>query len=272
MSDTTVKIEKLIETTQLHCHYSGQVAQQPCYVTFSCVNGELTAGYDPNIGGGHATVSEIRCLSKNWPIPCLTMDTANRLLDEIAPLAQRILDGADTEWSRWQNAYVGVYNDDAKLAEEEIAKLCFEMEDHMVLSTGDTDYWFTDGSAAALQDLGLDLDSDEQQIIEAAQSVAREAIEYGMVFDVDVVEAFLTAAQEELREELIEDLTDELAGATKEAKVLSETAAKVSANRDALIAKLHARGCSLRTIAETANLSHEGVRKIITGLGGTAAR
>lgn len=270
MSDTEVKVEKLIETTQLHCHHNGQVVQQPCYVTFNCVNGELTAEYDPNIDGGHTTVSEVRCLSKGWPIPCLTMDAANRLLDEIAPLAQRVLDGADTEWSRWQNAYVGVYSDDAKLAEEEIAKLCSETEDLSTLSTGDTDYWFIDGSEEALRDLGLDLDSDEQQIIEAAQSVAREAIEYGMVFDVDVVEAFLTAAQEELREELIEDLTDELAGATKEAKALSETAAKVSANRDALIVKLHARGCSLRTIAETANLSHEGVRKIITSSGGAA--
>src|SRR5689334_13481078 len=102
----------------LHCHYPTQNDPQPCCLILDLEDGDLTATYNPNIDGG-VTTREWNGIVRSWSIPCLTAASANRLIDDVAPIAQRILDGATVEWDG--SNHVGRLNADASEAAEELA-------------------------------------------------------------------------------------------------------------------------------------------------------
>lgn len=110
-----------VEGTELHHQYPGQSGPQRCYVELDARTGELGAESNPEIGNaypfdvhhGH----RIR-----WSIPALKAPVANVLLEEIAPIADRIVAGYERVWDGSNN--VARYTDDARAAEEEIGRLC----------------------------------------------------------------------------------------------------------------------------------------------------
>lgn len=105
----------------LYRRYSGQNAPQDCHVSLDCRKGTLTADFNPEIGNAVPFAVHHRHVQR-WSIPCLTADAANALLAEIAPFAQRMLDGYECVWDG--HNHVAEFSDDADDADDTIICLC----------------------------------------------------------------------------------------------------------------------------------------------------
>ncbi len=149
-----------IGRTDLHLHYPGQTRRQPCHVELDIRgDGELTAEADPEIGGAYP-MAVGHGLVLRWTIPALCGDAANDLLQRLAPLAQRVVDGSDEEWDGSNR--VGKLNDDARAAVEEIEAICDHVDGSEIVVWKAEDWYEPLASAklrgdARLADIGQDL-------------------------------------------------------------------------------------------------------------------
>lgn len=119
MTKKTVTIKRCDEADpfELYCSYDGQ--EQDCMIELDLESGVLDASYNPEIG--NAVPSRVwHGVVRRYPIPCLSSQGANRAMEAILPLAQRVLDGSEVEWDG--NNWVSILNDDADTAEWEIQK------------------------------------------------------------------------------------------------------------------------------------------------------
>lgn len=119
MTKKTVTIKRCDEDDpfELYCAYDGQ--EQDCMIELDLETGQLDASYNPEIGNAvpmHVWDGIVR----RYSIPCLSSQGANRAMEAILPLAQRVVDGAEVVWdgSNW----VSKLNEDAEKAEYEIQK------------------------------------------------------------------------------------------------------------------------------------------------------
>ena len=120
MSLTIKKIESIDE---LYRHYDRQSSSQGCYVELDCRDEVLTASYNAEIG--NAVPSAVwHGHVQRWGIPLLTVDRCNDLLDDIAPLAEQVIDGYESVWDGNNN--VARFDDDAREAIDEIDHLTDE--------------------------------------------------------------------------------------------------------------------------------------------------
>jgi hypothetical protein len=112
------------EKAPLYLRYVNQTNPQPAYVKLDCDRAELNAVSDGLIGGG-MEVEEYHKRTLRWDV-CnnLTGSAVVELLDEIAPLAQRVVNGYSSVWDG--HNHVGRYTDDAAEAAAEIEKMCDE--------------------------------------------------------------------------------------------------------------------------------------------------
>lgn len=108
-------------TSTLYLKYPGQTDVQRVHVVLDCRDGELTAESDGETGGG-MPMAVYDNLIQRWTIPCLKEGPANTLLEEIAPLAERVVAGFEI-FFRGSNR-VGRFSPDAVEACEAIALLC----------------------------------------------------------------------------------------------------------------------------------------------------
>lgn len=113
----TIEIIECDEPDELFRHYDGQSGPQPCYIELDLVNGVLSAEYDSIVGSGApATVHHGQ--DRRWSIPMLTAKAANRVMEEILPLANRIHADWEDVWDG--SNHVAKLGADALAAEEEI--------------------------------------------------------------------------------------------------------------------------------------------------------
>jgi len=124
MADT-VTITEISGTTDLHQHYDRQTSAQPCYIELDCRNAQMSASYNAEIGNARP-MSVYHGHDQRWQIPCLTASTANALLRELLPIAQRIVDGYDSRWDGNNN--VAQFTDDAQAAQDDICAICDAIE------------------------------------------------------------------------------------------------------------------------------------------------
>ncbi len=149
-----------IGRTDLHLHYPGQTQCQPCHVAIDIRgDGELSAEADPEIGGAYP-MAVGHGLVLRWTIPALRGDAANDLLQRLAPLAQRVVDGSSEGWDGSNR--VGKLNDDARAAVEEIESICDAVNGSEVVVWKAEDWYEPLASAklrgdARLADIGRDL-------------------------------------------------------------------------------------------------------------------
>ena len=116
---TRLKIIEETEPNRLLHIYPRQEAPQGCFLYLDCETGQFGADWDAQIG--NAVPSDVWHGHTRWyPIPVLQDSTVNALLAELAPLAQRVLDGYASEWNG--NNLVGAFDDDAQAAEAEIGR------------------------------------------------------------------------------------------------------------------------------------------------------
>lgn len=118
---TTLTIVPLTEDNELLCHYSSEHRPQPCVLWLDLEDGEMSARYNPEIGNG--IPMSVHLGRTRWvEIPLLTTAAANALLEEVAPLAERILAGSRIEWDGNNNR--GYLDEDADAALEELTERC----------------------------------------------------------------------------------------------------------------------------------------------------
>lgn len=116
----TIRIIECTYADELFCHYDGQTEAQPAYIELDLRNGTLTADYNGNIG--NAVPETVRHgIDLRYPIPLLTGDAANRTMEKILPLANRI----HADWEEvWNGSnMVAELGEDAKAADQEIEAL-----------------------------------------------------------------------------------------------------------------------------------------------------
>ena len=134
---TTVTVQP-VRGTELYCQIRGSWSPQPCHVWLDLQSGVLGADYTSE-SGTPMDVWYGRAL--RWRIPALLGSAATDLLAEVAPLAQRVLDGASIMWDG--NNHRGRLTEDAQAASDEIEGLCNrDWDESAVISAWDATEWF----------------------------------------------------------------------------------------------------------------------------------
>lgn len=168
---TTLTVKHVADRNDLHCQYPGQTSAQPCYVELDCESATLRAAYNPEIGNGIPfAVHHGRTL--RWSIAALTADVANALLDELAPLAQRVVDGFEAVWDG--NNMVGQLDADASAASEEIDETIrrgydrSSADEHDTVSVWQACDWYGPLGSTSVQcrELGITADTTDDQLAE----------------------------------------------------------------------------------------------------------
>jgi hypothetical protein len=194
-----------VEGDELHHQYPGQTAPQPCYVQLVCETGALSASYDAEIGNA-VPVGVWHQRVRRWTIPALTESAANALLEEIAPLAERVVAGYSERWDG--SNHVGEFDADADDAVEAIARLCDrDWSEGDVIAVWDAaDYLGNVGSAEAqaraLKVTSTTTDDELDTIAEDVESEASPAVVNG-------VRKHLGWLREQLRDDATRIVIDE---------------------------------------------------------------
>ncbi|GAA0500841.1 hypothetical protein [Streptomyces olivaceiscleroticus] len=188
MSETTsVQIVECTDPTELYCHYDGELDMQPAYIELDLKAGKLYADYNAEIGSG-IPFSVYHGFDRRYGIPVLTAEAANRVLREIAPIADRILADWEEEWDG--NNMVAVLGEDAQAAEEEIQeKLGLPTEEGFYdvdpnQGFDDSDLvieWDVDGatSGAEVDEYDITADTTDARLKEIEKQIADELVDCG---------------------------------------------------------------------------------------------
>lgn len=85
------------EPDTLYHHYPGQTERQDCFIALDLRDGKLWADYDSEIG--NAVPADVyHGIVRRYPIPALQPATVNKLMEDIAPFAQIVLDDSEIVW------------------------------------------------------------------------------------------------------------------------------------------------------------------------------
>lgn len=109
------------EPGQLHHQYPGQDEPQDCYVQVDLPGQSVAADYNPE--PGNAVPAQVfHGLVRRYPIPALTGEAAAELLEQIRPLAERLV----ADWTQVYDGsnLVAVLGGQAAAAEHEIEQIC----------------------------------------------------------------------------------------------------------------------------------------------------
>lgn len=173
---TTININENTSDTELYHQYQGQSSPQPCHVELDCGGGELKTDWNAEIGNAQ-TMDVYYGRTIQWTIPTgIKAGPANRLLAEIAPLAQLVLDGYSCEWDGSNN--IGELTDDAEVACEQIRGICDDIDDDddclKVWQAGD---WFSGGGSfdytLQAEQLGITSETSDEAIAELAETESK---------------------------------------------------------------------------------------------------
>ena len=134
-----ITILRETEPARLFCLYRGQQSTQGTYVELNCRDGLLRADYNPVIGSGGPRAGW-HGHDRRYSIPLLQMDTVNVLMEEILPLAQRVVDGYEAVWDG--HNYIAQLSEDTMDAEDEIERVISYYEAD--LHWGDASDWLYD--------------------------------------------------------------------------------------------------------------------------------
>ncbi|GAA2679547.1 MULTISPECIES: hypothetical protein [Actinosynnema] len=204
-------------------------------------NAMLQAVRSDEVGWGHLHESVTRGVLRQWDIPCLSARAANELLHEIAPLAERLLAGAEMEPDVSRGSNVAVLDEDAERAEKEIGEVidsyCGDAE---LVRAVDAVEWYD------IVPEQLTADTTDEQLREIA-AAEEERVRQDAVLILDGEER-LRAQRDVLRERVAEELSE-----------VADRHRELERRRNALVRRLAGWGESSREIAALVGLSHGGV-------------
>lgn len=171
----TVTVTRLDESNPaaLFHHYQFQTDAQDVYLELDTEDGEFSIDYNGEIGNSIPPASVFHNRTLRWGLGVIpTTTAANTILTELAPLAQRILDGATVEWDG--SNHIGyLTTDDAAVAAEEIATYCDGRgaADLDLVEEYDAGYWFSEG----LGDIVITADTTDEEIAAVARQQEHDA-------------------------------------------------------------------------------------------------
>lgn len=143
----------------LYRRHPGTAGPQQCLLILDLATGSFSVGHGEQRGGqlpGTARAedlfagSRVRDPALCWPIPCLTAEGANQVLEVLAPLARNILAGT----SRDDHSQGFVLNDAGAVAAIQVTRLCDDIGLivdllNEVVEEHDAAGWFAEEDVAA---------------------------------------------------------------------------------------------------------------------------
>ncbi|MEW2187688.1 DUF1870 family protein [Streptomyces cellulosae] len=205
----SVRIVECTEPAELFRHYDGQTEPQPAYIELDTQNETLSATYDSEIGNA-VPFTVYHGLDRRYGIPILTADAANRIMQEIAPLADRVIAGTTVEWDGNNN--VAILDEDAQAAEEQIEKL-LGLPSQEYGWGGEANQGFADEDLVGVWDIGgatNGCEVDEYGITADTTDARLEEIEQEILSDLAVCNGGTVAVCHGL-DDYLKGLRDELA-------------------------------------------------------------
>lgn len=286
----SVRIIECISPTELYRHYDGEFNAQDVYIELDLREGTLLADYNAQVGNA-VPEAVFHGFERRYGIPILTGEAANRVMQELAPLADRILADWESEWNG--QSTIAVLGSDALAAEEEIEKLLgldrapggIDSENQGFAEIDIVAEWDVDGASngSEADDYDITGNTTDARLEEIAAQItrdmaecapSREGDERTPVAVVHGLEEYLTQLRDDLAEE--EPLTGaelraarELLGITSDhlAKVLRvnpRTVRSWEQGRDAIPGRIRPE---LADIKESAD---EAVRNLVDALAADA--
>lgn len=203
-NNTSVEVIKLQSENVLYHKYPQQTQAQPVEVELDCETGKLGIGVNGEIGNGVPfEVYHRRTL--RWGTLPLKTEVANEMLEDLAPLAQKILDGYSTSWDG--HNYVGEYTAEAQAAIEELGEQ-IDLVDHVEenqIRVWDANDWFAEqGWKSVAAELGVTPATTDEELSTIAAKVTEEAESSGYCDLLTRADKYL----EWLREKVIEASDD----------------------------------------------------------------
>ncbi|MER8237027.1 hypothetical protein [Streptomyces sp. NPDC094049] len=175
----TVTIQHLSETDELYRWYEGESGPQRAYVELSLTDGALLASCNGFIGKNRKPETVVHGIDRQWTIPVLTAQAANSFLDDLAPLAQRLLDGSAVEWDG-KNHVGRVLTEDAQEADAEITRRCEALSEALSEDGGAADdlmdAWSIDtiGDTWSAEEAGITATTTDAELDETARRLLDE--------------------------------------------------------------------------------------------------
>ncbi len=183
---TDVKIIRCTDPTALYRHYDGQSEAQDAYIELDLRQSSLLADYDSEVGNAVPFAVHYG-FERRYSIPVLTGEAANRVMEEIAPMAARVLADWEEIWDG--NNMVARLGTEAEAAETEI-------EEHLGLALGhgargfehqgfgDGDVvteWDIDGATngCEVEEYGITAETSDERLDEIAAEITRDLAEIG---------------------------------------------------------------------------------------------
>jgi hypothetical protein len=170
-----------------YAHYPGQTSPQPVYVYLDCADGRMGIESNAAIGGG-APMEVYHGHVQRWTVQggaYISAQAAHELLDEIAPLAERVMAGYSSEWDG--SNHRASFTADAQTAIDEIDRICSEWDGERdqvwdagdwlqgVVSRADDGGWEIEGYGR------IDAHTDDATLTDMAVEIGREAAQQGIL-------------------------------------------------------------------------------------------
>ncbi|MBM9510058.1 hypothetical protein [Actinacidiphila acididurans] len=152
---TAVTIRECTDPIELYRHYDGQSEPQPAYIALDLEDARMWATYNAEIGNA-VPFDVFHGIERRYGIPLLTAQAANRVMEELRPLAERILADSTVDWDGNNN--VATLGADAQAAENEIAERLGN-----VFNPGPVDAYFDTDDVIAVWDIDGAVNGDEAE-------------------------------------------------------------------------------------------------------------
>lgn len=157
------------KSSHLHLHYHQETDSQPVYIELHLEQGWMQVRVDTldRVASQEVDAGIVR----RYLIPELTEDAVTALMEELLPLAQRVVDGSRVVWDNDYGDNVGRLDADADLAEEQIRDLIpleDEVEGSDVVTVWDVDS-ATNGEERG--EYGITASTSELRLAEIEQAI-----------------------------------------------------------------------------------------------------
>lgn len=204
----TVTVTYCADPTELYRHYAGQHEAQDAYIELDLRAEGLHASYNAEIGNA-VPFSVHHGFERRYPIPTLTAEAANRVMEDIIPLATRVVEDWEQHWDG--NNLVASLGDDARAAEEEIELLLgVDLDLQEAFDSSDlVQEWDIEGATNGDEVSEYDITSttSDERLEEIADSITQDLAGVGesAVVVVDGLQEHLRRLRDELAEEDAEE-------------------------------------------------------------------
>lgn len=162
----------------------GQTGPQEVQLILDLDTGEAEYRINPELGSNFMPARHRFGCVQVWPVPLFTPAFANRLLDEIAETAQRLLDDAETVWDGTK--HVGKLGPSAQAAHEDIGAAIEMLREEAeasspagIVRVSRANEFYSDPAVGihTAVDHGLTADTSDEELDRIAERITAEALD-----------------------------------------------------------------------------------------------